>query len=351
MPTTRHPPLDPAVASLPVITLFENEGPEVRPMVLRPIPPGRGLIGNRGGPIEEEPRHWVEFHAPTDAHGQSIPNLPAFWMQETPVTQGQLRLWTNSTDYAAWLAENSQLLVERDRRPHRNSFGSGDPEFSHHPAENVSWFEASAFCRWLLSHLTPGKSVGVPALPTESEWEYACRARTTTDYYTGDGTAALDEAGWFDGNSKRTTHPVAEKVPNRWGLFDLHGNVWEWCSDAWRGSPYRGDPSGGGGSPPDRVVRGGSWNYSPEFCRSAIRNWWRPEDRNWLQGFRVCLLPGPVVKTGENQKNKPEAESPRPRGGDGGGTTTERPSVRGDGQAPPDLSLFTLPSRPADGEP
>jgi formylglycine-generating enzyme required for sulfatase activity len=138
------------------------------------------------------------------------------------------------------------------------------------PVEKVSWDEATQWCQKLSEQ--SGQSV---RLPTESEWEYACRAGTTTEYNTGDGEKALAKAGWYFGNSDGKTHPVGLKEPNAWGLHDMHGNVWEWCQDE------VGDRL--------RVLRGGSWDFSARWCRSAYRSRWRPDVRGWDAGFRVCL--------------------------------------------------------------
>ncbi|MDP6460481.1 MAG: formylglycine-generating enzyme family protein, partial [Gemmatimonadota bacterium] len=133
-------------------------------------------------------------------------------------------------------------------------------------------------------------------LPTEAEWEYACRAGTETAYYTGVNTNTecadpnLDMAGWYCGNASNTTHPTEEKVANASGLYDMHGNVWEWCWD-WYGS-YSGqetDPAGPG-SGSDRVIRGGSWYDFALGCRSANRGNYGPGYANAVIGFRPVRL-------------------------------------------------------------
>jgi formylglycine-generating enzyme required for sulfatase activity len=151
--------------------------------------------------------------------------------------------------------------------------------------ETVSWNDAVEFCRRLSAR--DGKTY---RLPTEAEWESACRAGTTTAYYTGDGEAALGEAGWYAGNSREKTHPVAQKKPNAWGLYDMHGNVWQWCSD-WYGDYPQADATDptGAAQGSSRVVRGGSWNNLTQSCRAAHRSNDAPDDRRHSIGFRVCL--------------------------------------------------------------
>lgn len=125
-------------------------------------------------------------------------------------------------------------------------------------------------------------------LPTEAEWEYACRAGATTDYSFGNSDAELGDYGWYDENSGGKTHPVGKKKPNAWGLYDMHGNVWEWCQD-WHGDYPSGsvtDPTGPvSGS--RRVYRGGSWLNVAWFCRSADRDGDAPANRSHYLGFRV----------------------------------------------------------------
>ena len=135
------------------------------------------------------------------------------------------------------------------------------------PVERVTWDEAVEFCR-LLSE----KEKKRYRLPTEAEWEYACRAGTTSVYYTGKNEAALDEAGWYLGNSGNQSHPVGLKQPNPWGLYDMHGNVSEWCAD--RPPAERGDASSAQLDSEEKALRdlrGGSWGLTASQCRSASR--------------------------------------------------------------------------------
>ena len=160
----------------------------------------------------EKPQHQVKVNS--------------FAIGKYPITQAQYQavMGNNPSHFKNWFKNNPQ-----------------------NPVENVSWDDAKAFCQ-KLSQIT-GKNY---RLPTNSEWEYACRAGTTTDYYFGDDDNQLGDYAWYDGNSGGKTHPVGQKKPNGWGLYDMHGNVWEWCADT--------------------CLRGGSWGSYPYLCRSAIRN-------------------------------------------------------------------------------
>lgn len=122
------------------------------------------------------------------------------------------------------------------------SYFQGNPQ---NPVESVSYDDTQAFCQ-KLNGMTGHKY----RLPTQEEWEYACRAGTVTGYYFGDDRRQLGDYAWYFDNSQGTTHPVGLKQPNAWGLYDMHGNVWEWCEEV--------------------VMRGGSWGINPYFCRSAI---------------------------------------------------------------------------------
>ena len=167
------------------------------------------------------------------------------------------------------------------------------------PVEQVSWFDALEYCnkRSQKEGLTPvytinGSSVSWNnnangyRLPTEAEWEYACRAGTETPFYSG---ASVNDAGWHAGNSGGQTHPVGEKQPNSWGLCDMHGNVLEWCWDLL--GNYSGeaqtDPRGAS-SGTSRVYRGGCWRFESHQVRSAFRFGNNPQLRTFLVGFRLA---------------------------------------------------------------
>ena len=157
------------------------------------------------------------------------------------------------------------------------------------PVETVSWDDAQKFCEKLseLSHQAV-------RLPTEAEWEYGCRAGTTTTYYSGDTDKDLDRVAWYGANSKSTTHPVGQKEPNVFGLYDMHGNIWQWCQDFY-GEDYYGKSEAENPQGPTqgafRVLRGGSWYGGPVYCRSAGRFGSGPGGRSYGVGFRVALAP------------------------------------------------------------
>ncbi|NUQ64445.1 MAG: SUMF1/EgtB/PvdO family nonheme iron enzyme [Pirellulales bacterium] len=159
-----------------------------------------------------------------------------------------------------------------------------------HPVEQVTWEQAVEFCK-ILSGRPDEQSAGrVYRLPTEAEWEYACHAGMTTRWHCGEDLAKLESVGWFQTNSDIVTHPVGTKAPNAWGLFDMHGNVLEWCAD-WFGQDYyrespRDDPTGplDGGI---RVIRGGSCHEPSVLCRATTRMTLGPQQFNSSVGFRV----------------------------------------------------------------
>jgi formylglycine-generating enzyme required for sulfatase activity len=153
------------------------------------------------------------------------------------------------------------------------------------PVEQVSWNDAQEFCKKVSE-----KTGSVARLPTEAEWERACRAGTKTTYYTGDSDADLDRAGWYDKNSKKTTHPVGQKTPNAWGVYDMHGNVLEWCADWFEA--YKCDSTVDPqctAQEQGRVSRGGSRIGGPGGCRSANRGGIDPDGCGNILGFRVMV--------------------------------------------------------------
>jgi len=171
------------------------------------------------------------------------------------------------------------------------------------PVENVSWVDAVRFCNKLSERekRTPpyridGSEVTIVAgngyrLPTEAEWEYACRAKSTTLYPFGDEASKLDEHAWHTSNAESKTHTVGRKIPNAWGLYDMVGNVWEWCADGYDEKYYDSSPPAdppGTVGPSLRVFRGGSWSYNPRGCRPASRGRGVPGYGLILLGFRVA---------------------------------------------------------------
>jgi formylglycine-generating enzyme required for sulfatase activity len=233
------------------------------------IPGGRFLMGSPDTEVkrlsDEGPQHYVD--------------IPEFFMGKYVVTQGQWKAIASRTD----------LKVELDLKTEPSYFKQPYKDIDRwkRPVEYVNWFEAVEFCK-RLSRLT-GRNY---RLPSEAEWEYACRAGTTTPFYFGEtintelanyrGTDN-EEYNWsgFYGKGpkgvyREETTPVGYfKVANAFGLYDIHGNVWEWCADEWHEN-YAGAPTDGSvwlnGNKDKSPLRGGSWGYIPNYCRSAIRN-------------------------------------------------------------------------------
>ena len=159
---------------------------------------------------------------------------------------------------------------------------SNIPQSDRLPVGRVTWYDCQEFVR---------KAGDGFRLPTEAEWEYACRAGSTGKYCFGNDDARLGEYAWYGANSGDTEHPVGEKRPNVFGLYDMHGNVWEWCQSAYKSYPYnahdgREDVSAGD----ERVLRGGCWLYGPSGVRSANRSGLAPTPRYGAHGLRVCVF-------------------------------------------------------------
>jgi len=216
------------------------------------IPPAEFLMGS---PPDESGR------SPDEGPVHRARISRGFWMGQCEVTQAQ---------YEAVMGKNPSKFKGQNW-----------------PVERVSWEDATEFCEKL------GQKEGRRyRLPTEAEWEYACRAGTTTRFSYGDNDSSVGEYAWYDSNSRGKTHPVGQKKPNVFGLYDMHGNVSEWCSD-WYGQDYYSisvlaDPQGPL-SGKCRVLRGGSWESNPSVCRSAARCAAKLGIRHSGVGFRVVL--------------------------------------------------------------
>ncbi len=213
------------------------------------MPPGHFYMGSDDGSVEEEPRHEVTIN-----HG--------FWMGKYPVTQAQ---------WQAVMKSNPSGF-------------QGEPEL---PVENVSWDDCQGFAKKLT-----GLGEGLFRLPSEAEWEYACRAGSTDDWCFGRDESMLADYAWNHESADGRTHPVGLKIPNAWGLYDMHGNVCEWCEDH-RHPDYTGAPDRGQAWLDDtleeRVTRGGSWCIITPECRSAYRSWYAsPSTKADFMGFRIC---------------------------------------------------------------
>ncbi|MFV1966301.1 MAG: formylglycine-generating enzyme family protein [Pirellulaceae bacterium] len=241
-------------------------------MKLTRIPAGEFLMGSpasdTGAQRHEKPQHKVRITKP-------------FYLGVYEVTQAE---------YEQVMGENPSDISKggngANRVPGKNT--------SNYPKQFVNWNDAVEFCR-KLSELPEEKAAKqMYRLPTEAEWEYACRAGTTTRYSFGDGKYELGEYAWFRENSEGTTRNVGQKKPNVWGLHDMHGNVWEWCADRWANDYYEDsptdDPQGASGGS-NRVFRGGSWYDTAAYCRSAYRLRVLPMFRFNYLGFRVARVP------------------------------------------------------------
>ena len=197
----------------------------------------------------------------------------------TEVTRGEFCRFVGDTGY--------RTEAEKDGG-HKTWQDPGIEQTDEHPVVNVSWNNAVAFAQWLSQKEGP-----TYRLPTESEWDYACRAGTTTRYSFGDDQAQFGEYAWFDGNSGGRTHPVRQKKANPWGLFDMHGNVLEWCWVWCAGDYYKRSPTDDPRGPDEactRVFRGGSWNLEPDYAWSAFRMADLPEHRFNGLGFRLARV-------------------------------------------------------------
>ena len=264
------------------------------------IPPGEFDMGSTEEEIARllaEARvakapHWYIERLPAEAPRHLVQITKPFWLGCHEVTRGQFRQFVEDVGY--------RTDAERDGR---GGYGTvdgqwkEDPRFvwnsnlgfeqtDKHPVVNVTWNDAIAFCDWLSKK--EGKTYW---LPTEAQWEYACRAGTTTLWYGTNHEVALQEYGWFRINAGGAPHPVGRKRHNAWGIYDMHGNVWEWCADWWDLTYYSNAPlkdPDGPATGTHRVARGGAWEH-PRKSRSAVRNLHSPVCRFNFLGFRVSF--------------------------------------------------------------
>jgi formylglycine-generating enzyme required for sulfatase activity len=242
--------------------MIENLGNGVTLEMVK-IPGGRFLMGSPETEVERD----------DDESPQRYVDVPEFWMGKYVVTQQQ---------WQAIMANNPSYFKGKNR-----------------PVERVSWHNATEFCQEL------SKKTGRDyRLPSEAEWEYACRAGTTTPFYFGETItgelanykASETYADEQKGEYREQTTPVGQFPPNAFGLYDMHGNVYEWCQDVWHSS-YDGAPDDGsawvnGGNSRYRVARGGSWYVYPRWCRSADRNYYISVELVFNSfGFRLVSFP------------------------------------------------------------
>jgi len=215
------------------------------------IPAGEFLMGSIDRLEEERPVHKVRISRP-------------FYLGKYAVTQ------------AEW-----EAVVGNDASRFKGDLNR--------PVEMVSWEDVKKFIRWL-----EARGVERYRLPTEAEWEYACRAGSTTIYSFGNNSNQLGEHAWYEANADGQTHPVGQLKPNAWGLYDMHGNVYEWVQDWYGEYPAEAvtDPQGPSSpsSDPDRVNRGGCWQHDAWSCRSARRGRLTPDSRRDNLGFRLLRM-------------------------------------------------------------
>ena len=235
-------------------------------MKLVRIPAGEFVMGSESGYADEKPAHRVR-----------IGN--AFFMGAHEVTNAQ---------WKAFISANVRYEVKGDKESGYGShFSRAGWNADDQPMCHVNWHHAQGFCEWL-----SGREGVNYRLPSEAEWEYACRAGSSTKYYWGD--SMRDDCAWYSNNSDGRPHSVGGKRPNAFGLYDMIGNVPEWGRSVKKAYPYLRDdgreyPSALG----LRAVRGGSYDYYPSLCRSANRNWYNPDKADTAIGFRVVCLSKP----------------------------------------------------------
>ncbi|MGD0093197.1 MAG: SUMF1/EgtB/PvdO family nonheme iron enzyme, partial [Planctomycetota bacterium] len=304
-PEAGAPAAQPDVGALPKELSLDLGGGVKMEMVL--VPAGEFMMGSACNKPEEKPVHKVKISRP-------------FYMGKYHVTVAQFRAFADGTKYQTVAEKQGFAHAWKDQFVKdqvvkgTNWRTPGFPQEDNYPVSVITWYDAQEFCKWATK--LAGRTV---RLPSEAEWEYACRAGTTTLYNTGDKDSDLELAGWFEKNSGMHTNAVGQKKPNAWGLYDMHGNVWQMCAD-WFNDKYYADsppvdpkgPANGG----HRVLRGGTWNSYPRQCRAEFRSRTTPEAPYADIGFRCALdLPGggaPAAVQPETPNLKPETAA-RPK--------------------------------------
>ena len=252
----------------------------------------------------------------TNSIGMKLKLIPAgeFMMGSGKSPQELVRLLGMREDATKWFTDEQPQHRVRITKPfylgvyevtqaeYEKVMGEDPSNFKgpSHPVEQVSWNDAVEFCKRLSAK--EGKTY---RLPTEAEWEYACRAGSTTLYSFGDDPASLGQHAWHRGNSHGVARRAGQKKPNTWGLHDMHGNVWEWCADWWAEDYYAVSPTDDPPGPETttyRVIRGGCWWDGARLCRAACRSRYVPRDRIVCLGFRVAAVP--PSKSSQGQANK-----------------------------------------------
>jgi formylglycine-generating enzyme required for sulfatase activity len=238
------------------------------------LPGGTFKMGDnqRLGSADERPVHEV--------------TLDPYAMGRFPVAVGEYLRFAQATHghYPEWLDEGNEYNVETGSDDYYRTVGMSRNSLDL-PIVGVSWKDALAYCQWLSDRT--GERYG---LPTEAEWEYACRAGSHTAYCYGDGEVQLEAYAWYVNNAGGKAHSVGQKTANRFGLHDMHGNVWEWVRDWYSDKYYENSPSDNPSGPESgsrRVIRGGCWANGADDCRSADRNRDDPGYRRYYLGFRL----------------------------------------------------------------
>ncbi len=293
--------LDPKPRAVAVKKKVESSAPSKAPAATAPVAAEKAAIPPQAAPAPREATSpftgmvFVLIHPGTF----SIGSTGKEGYEDEQAGTNRLRRITRPF----WLGKYTVTQEEYQKVVGNNpSRCQGEPR---NPVEQASWLDAVGFCNALSINdgLPPfyaidGREVSVPdwsgagyRLPTEAEWEYACRAGSTKPFSFGESEAKSSEFAWFKGNSEGRPRPVGQKQPNAWGLFDMHGNVWEWCWDGYDSRYYRESPVDDPTGPPqatDRVLRGGGWNVNPRMLRSAIRFRFAPDGKGDFLGFRVA---------------------------------------------------------------